>query len=185
MPAAKEIICPFTILIDSAESQPFTFAGLLADSEHGGGPLLVGSRWACLGRHPDSTGDYSIDGYAGRVGIERKSMEDCQSTVLGWGGRRERFEQELSNLSRIESALVVVEASLETCIKEMPSWGTKTVEQNRKSFIRSIIALQQDYRVPWMFCDGRRLAEVFAFRFLERWWKKEQRRVKAAAKIVA
>jgi len=110
-------------------------------------------------------------------------MVDAQSTVLEWGRRRKRFEQELSNLSKIESALVVVEASFENCLRQMPSWGKKTVEQNRKAFLRSVIAFQQDYKVPWMFCDGRRLAEIYTFRFLERWWKKEQRRIKHGSEI--
>lgn len=169
---AKTIICPFTIVIDSAESQPFEFQGIRADAAKKNAEIIVPTVWECLGRYPFSRGDYSIVGYQGRVGIERKSVEDCIGTVLGWGERRERFAGELSVLAGMESACVIVEGSLGGCLEQMHDRGAKLIEANRKSFHRSIIALQQDYRVPWIFCDSRRLAEVTAFRWFERFWKR-------------
>jgi hypothetical protein len=173
MPATQPTICPFTIIIDSAEGCPFSFGGIRTDASQGGGELIVSTKFGCLGRYPHSTGDYSIEGYVGRVGIERKSLEDAQSTVLGWGERRKRFEQELSNLAKLESAVVVIEASFEDCIQQMVSWGTKTIEQNRKAFVRSVIAFNQDYGVKWHFAGSRRTAEVFTFRWLDRFYRKQ------------
>lgn len=180
--------CPFTVLVDSAESQPFTFDGLRCDADKEGRPLYVPTRRCCLGRHPDSKGDYSIEGYSDRIGVERKSKEDCWGTVLGWEtdyqrernipGRRDRFKKELENLSKLDAAMVVVEASFEELLADMPEWGTKPKKHNAKIFLRSIVAFQQDYKVPWLFAGSRRLAEVSAFRFLERWWMKERERVK-------
>ncbi len=137
----------------------------------------------CLGRYPISYGDYSLESADGRqsfVGwcnVERKSLEDCQSTILGFAdGHRERFEQELENLSRLITgdggcAMVVVECSVEQLLRSAPSHGKKTASQNAKTLLRSILAYQQDYRVPWLFAGSRRLAEIATFRFLERFWR--------------
>ena len=49
-------------------------------------------RWQSLGRYPHSLGDYSIDGFEGRVHVERKSLQDVQATVLGWDSEYQRRE---------------------------------------------------------------------------------------------
>jgi hypothetical protein len=180
--------CPFTVKIDSQETTPFTFLNLQADADKDYRPLVVPIEWGSLGRHPHSKGDYSIVGMEDLIGVERKSMSDCWSTVLGWEtsyekekelcGRRERFKKELENLSKLDAAMVVVEASLEACIVNMPAHGVKTVEENRKIFVRSVLSMMIDYHVPWLFCDSRRLAEAMTFRFLERFWRKWQERNK-------
>jgi hypothetical protein len=177
---------PFTILIDTAETHPFEFLNI-----HGfkGRPnwseeLIVSTKWQCLGRYPNSLGDYAIEGMESRCHIERKSVEDAQSTVLGWesqherneelSGLRDRFEKELENLEKVEAALVVVEGSLGHCLETMPEWGDKDSALNAKIFYRSVLAYMQDYRVNWLFADGRRLAEIATYRFLERFWKRHQ-----------
>jgi hypothetical protein len=167
---------PFSILIDTAEQHPFRFSDLKADAKQDYLPLDVPIEFTCLGRHPDSLGDYSILGGVGRCHVERKSREDCQGTILGFeDGRRERFEKELANLAAIDAALVVVECSLDEIIDTAPDHGKRTKSQNAKTLFRSILALQQDYRVPWLFCGTRRLAEVATFRFLARWFEKRKR----------
>jgi hypothetical protein len=163
----------FVIVIDSAEQHMYTFTGLRHDSDKNYQPIAVPIIRQSLGRHPNSLGDYSLVGGIGRCHIERKSMEDCQSTILGFNdGHRERFESELSNRAKIESPLVLVECSLEDLLKNAPQYGVKTPQQNAKILFRSILAYQQDCRVPWLFCDDRRLAEQAAFWFLHRWWEK-------------
>lgn len=172
---------PFTILIDAAEQHPFSFNELFADADKDYRPLVVPTRYCSLGRHPNSLGDYSIEGMIGRVAVERKSMSDCQGTVLGWEtpaerkankvGRRQRFEQELENLSKVEAALVVVEATFEDCLASMPEHGKKSSQENAKIFNRSIQAYMQDYKVPWHFAGSRRTAELFTFQYLRRFWK--------------
>jgi hypothetical protein len=168
----EPIANPFVVLIDSNEQQPFEFKGLRADANHGNRPLAIFTQWRCLGRHPNQLGDYSIDGFMGRVHVERKSIKDCQGTILGFGGARDRFEQELANLSQIEAALVVVEGSLAAVLAEENEHRTREHRVIAKQLLRSIIAFQQDYHVPWLFCDSRRMAEVVAFRFLERFYRK-------------
>ena len=163
----------FTILVDTAEQAPFTFQNLRADADRKYVRTVPDIEYRCLGRHPNSLGDYSLAGGLGRCHIERKSMEDCQSTILGFNdGHRERFECELGNLSQVECAMVLVECSLADLLKNAPQYGKKTAQQNAKTLFRSILAYQQDYRVPWLFCDGRGLAEQSAYWFLHRWWEK-------------
>lgn len=187
----KSLVTPFTIIIDSAEQQPFPFLGLHADADEGRRPFIVQTDWRSLGRHPNSLGDYSIDGYIGRCHIERKSMFDLQGTILGFAkdnegtSRRDRFEQELKNLAAIEAPLVVIEATLETVLKQLSERGKKPKREKAKILWRSILSYQQEYRVPWLFCDNRRLAEIATFRFLERFWRKRQEEKKELGQLSA
>jgi len=182
----KAIVTPFTILIDSAEQQPFAFLGLHGDADEQRRPLIVKTEWRSLGRSPDSLGDYSVDGFVGRCHVERKSLEDCQGTILGFNdGRRERFERELQNLAEIESPMVVVEATFQTVIQQVNGHGKKPAKDKAKILSRSILAYIQDYRVPFLFCDGRRLAEVATFRFLERFYRKNCQEEKEIERLIA
>lgn len=195
-------VCPFKILIDSAEQQPFSFRGIFDDGfytdifgDKKRRELIVqtdGPRpGLSLGRHPDSLGDYSVDGFVGRVGVERKSMADLQSTILGWtrageeAGRRERFERELHNLAKIEAGLVVVECDFNDVILHAPEYGKKTKAENAKILCRSIFSYMQDYKTPWLFAGGRRMAEVATFRFLERFVRKHTTEEKKQQKLAA
>lgn len=173
------VTCPFSILIDSQEKHPFTFTDLSADADREFRPLIVPIIWRSLGV---SMGDYSIDGHEGQCHIERKSLEDAHGTILGWGERRARFERELANLAQMECSAVVVECSFIQLVQQAPSRGRKTAQENAKILMRQVMAWQQDYRVPWMFCDSRRLAEIVTFRLLERFWRKRQERIKKREK---
>ena len=177
---------PFTILVDSAEQQPWRFTGMRSDANHQHREYLIEPRdesnpdgklaWVSLGRHPDSYGDYSVEGYVKQIAIERKSIDDCIGTVCGWGERRERFRKELENLEKVnlyaKAACVIVEGSFRETIAAVQATPQKSQQENRNAFHRSIISFQQDYAVPWFFCDSRRFAEVTAFRFLEKAWRK-------------
>jgi hypothetical protein len=182
------IINPFTILIDSAEEHAYTFEGLEADSDRGNRPLIVPYEWQCLGRHPDSLGDYAIKGHVGRCHVERKSMDDAHGTFLGWGRggkedengkrtgvtRRERFECELLNLSQIPHGHVVIECSFGDLVANAPEWGKRTAAENGKTLFRTILAWQHRYpTVQWHFCADRRFAEIVTFRIFERFWQDE------------
>jgi len=175
-------VTPFTILVDSAEQDAFCFLGM---KDKDNNPMLVQTEIRSLGRYPDSLGDYSIDGYFGQVAVERKSVKDCQSTVLGWDGARERFEQELANLSSIKTAMIVVEGTLGEVVQTVRATRNKSQEQNRKNLYRSILAYLQDYSVRWLFCDSRALAEASTFRFLERFYRHSAKDEKTAQKLVA
>lgn len=179
------VVCPFVILVDSAEQHPFTFEGIRGDAKHKHRVLTVTTRWQCLGRHPNQLGDYSVGGFTGRVHVERKSVKDCQGTVLGFGGSRDRFEQELANLGSIEAPLVVVEGSLQEVLSTSNDHRTREHRVIAKQLHRSILALMQDYRVPWLFCDGRRMAEISAFRFLERFYRKHTEHADRVRRMLA
>lgn len=172
------IITPFTVLIDADEQQPFTFQGLRADADRNGRPLIIRTARKHLG---NTHGDYSIEGLEDFAHVERKSMADAQSTVLGWGDRREQFQRTLEYLSELPAAMVVVECSFMAAIVGMTARGKKSVDENRKIFHRQALAWMNDYRVPWVFCDDRRFAEITTFRFLERQWRHEHARRKRAA----
>lgn len=182
MRRSPTVRCPFLIAIDSAESHPWTFGGMTADAKKDYCEYDVQHFWTSLGRYPHSYGDYSIVGLEREVAIERKGLEDVWGTVLGWetdfekerqlAGRRERFEKELENLATLPAACVIVEADWNTVLSQMPSWGIKPESVNRKTFFRSIVSFQQRFHVSWNFMADRRMAEAFAFRWLERYWKK-------------
>jgi hypothetical protein len=185
--------CPFTILIDKAEKAPFSFDGLRArsfiDKEMREYQPRTERRYLGIGM-----GDYTIEGYEGRISIERKSMTDWQGTLLGWRheesagdwtidiDRRARFKRELGILSAMDCKAVVIEASFGECLTEAPAWGKRTSLENAKYLHSTYISWQQEFPgVPWIFCDDRRMAEITTFRIIEQFWArhaKERRQQK-------
>jgi hypothetical protein len=164
---------PFTVIIDTAEQFPFDFQGLKSDSDHDYLPIEVPIINDCLGRHPDSLGDYTILGGKGRCHVERKSLDDAHVTILGFtDGRRERFESELANLANIECGLVIVECSFADLIRFAPDRGKKSAKENAKILARSVMAFQMDYRVQWMFAESRQMAQQYVYRWFWRFWEK-------------
>ena len=167
------------------EQHPFSFEGVRADTsdmnaaqrrlfEAGlwDGKIEVQTKFKALGA---SNGDYSIEGFQGRCHLERKSIDDCHGTVLGWGDRRERFQRELANLSEMESAAVVIECSFGDLLAQAPEHGKKSAAENRKILFRQVLSWQQRYRVPWIFCDSRGMAELVAFRWLDKFFRTQSR----------
>lgn len=187
---------PFTILVDKMEQQPFGFDSIVPDTTETPADLkqrvregdikqsdikfLIPKKFKALGA---ANGDYSVDGFEGRVHVERKSMNDAHGTILSYGDRQRRFERELENLSTIESSAVVVECSLGRLIAETPSHGKKTTGENKRIIHRRLIGWMQDYSVPWFFCDSREFAEITTFRFLKRFVRKIGEENKKARKI--
>jgi hypothetical protein len=171
------IVTPFTILVDKAEQHPFTFAGIIGDSHQQYRPIIVRTRSEHLG---PSHGDYTLDGLQYHCHVERKSQEDAIGTVLGWGDRREQFQRTLAFLAEIPSSMIVIESGFDACLVEMSSRGKKSKEQNQKIFHRQVLAWMDDYRVPWIFCGNRRLAEITTYRWLERQWKHRRAQQKQA-----
>ena len=183
----KTVKFPYAILVDTAEGHPWTFQGIKTDSDKGYRTWVVETRHVCLGRHPRSLGDYSLDGFEGEIHFERKSVEDCQGTILGWPyqdehgnyidgtGRRARFESELANLETIPWSAVIVEGTMADVWKTVqPHNSRKEVGTLRKILFRSVCAYQQDYKVPWFFCESRREAELTCFRMFERFVRKKK-----------
>lgn len=184
MRASPIITRPYKIIIDTAEQQPFAFEGIKSDADRDNRPIVVETIRDCLGRHPNSLGDYTFTGGEGRFHIERKSQADAYGTFLGFYKetetgltRRERFEQELANLAKIECGMVLVECTFEQLWQQAPRTEKKSASVNALTVHRSILAWQQDYDVRWVFAGSRREAEIICFRWLDRLWEK---RVKPA-----
>lgn len=152
-----------TVIVDTREQRPFTFANFTCDQQDGGGPLVVAARAGTL-----ASGDYSLAGFEAEIAIERKSLPDLFHT-LGQG--RERFVRELERLNAMRWAAVVVEATLHELVTEPPPHS----DLDPKTVFRSVIAWQQRFtRVHWCFAGPRRLAEAYTLRALERYWKDRQ-----------
>lgn len=171
--ATRLDVAPFTVLVDSMEQQPFCFHGMQGPF---GKPCEVPTKWKALGirdgRFYQPMGDYSILGCESLIHLERKSVADCQSTVLGFGGRRERFEHELEVLSGLPWSAVIVEGTLAEVVRTVEAHGSKPVEHVRKTLFHTLLAWQQDFRTPWFFCESRRMAETVAWRTMVRFWQK-------------
>jgi len=179
----KPVRLPWRVVIDTAEQQPYTFANLSADADRHNRPIAVQTVTRCLGRYPHSLGDYSLESVDGSYYdpaawcyVERKSLEDCQGTLLGFAdGHRERFERELTNMRDVFLAggacLVVVECDLCELLMSTPPQSSKSPATVAKGLHRSVISLWREYGVPWAFAGNRRLGEITTLRFLESFWK--------------
>lgn len=153
---------PCTVLVDTREQLPFAFDAIPADATAGGGLWRVRTDRLAL-----PSGDYSLDGYAAAVAVERKSLADLFGTV---GQGRERFVRELERLADMTFAAVVVEAEWSAVFTAPPGFTGLPP----KTVFRSVLAWQQRFpRVHWWFCPDRDFAEVCTFRILERFVKEQ------------
>jgi ERCC4-type nuclease len=153
---AKEIACPFSIVVDTREQRPYAFDSIYAGTSHRRSRVLVPTV-----RHAIPVGDYSIFGMP-QVVIERKSKEDLYGSV----GRRENFVGRLERMSDLAFALVVVEADYLDLIRNPPAFS----KLRPRSLSRTLIAWSIRYPVRWQFIGGRAAAEQLTFRYLERFY---------------
>lgn len=193
------IPCKFKIIIDTREQMPFGFLAIIADESDYTASVRkrmktpgldcdrvfysVPTEFRCLGNH---RADYSVDGLEGHVHVERKSLGDAASTLFGFATRTEafdRFSNELAYLASIPSGWVVVEGSREQmlrCVRETPS---RSWNQNAKIVNRTLLSIQEQYKVPWIFCDKRRTAEIQTFNILRMAWRHNERSRRAAERL--
>jgi ERCC4-type nuclease len=141
------------ILIDTREQNPLTFERFQAETE----------RAALL------AGDYSLQGWADHVGVERKELNDLISCLKG--DNRDRFERELAKLRFYDLAAVVVEANLDDVSK-----GRYRSEMNPHAALQSIFAFQVRYRVPFVWAGTRAGAEYVTFSLLEKYLAEIEKR---------
>lgn len=131
---------PVTVLIDTREQLPFSFDAITADAEHGGGTWHVRTEARGI-----PSGDYSLDGFADRIAVERKSVADLFGTV---GKGRGRFVRELERLAAFEFAAVVVEGDW----REVT--GTWPAELMELAATFAALATSGDKSRPWaQWCD--------------------------------
>lgn len=173
-PDQTPLLTDFTISIDSREQCPWSFTGFKTDAKQGNRPLIVPTQVTTL-----ATGDYSIVGFEALLSIERKSIQDFYSTVLG---SRDRFERELSRLQTMAESGGYVEIVCEgdwytegPPLRPGESMDDPKIKHKLKTVYRSVLAWKQKFnRVHWERFPGRRDAERYVFRTLERFWKVKQ-----------
>ena len=153
-PTTGRFVVP--VVADTREQAPYAVAGLERDARDGGGPLVVDVVRGTL-----RSGDYSLAGCEADVAVERKSLADLYGTV---GQGRDRFQRELTRLAAMKFAAVVIEATWAEIVTEPPP-HTKLPP---KTVFRSVLAWSVRYRIPFLPCGPRRLAEITTFRFLEK-----------------
>lgn len=158
------IHCPFRVLVDTREQQPYTFDGIAGDAKQKRRPLAVESVRGTIHK-----GDYSIVGMVENVSVERKSKADFFGTVGSW---RDRFERELAILNDYTIAFVVVEAVW----AEIVLYPPRHTQMRHKNLFRTWLAWSCRYRnVHWLFCPTRRFAEEATLRILWRVWDLKER----------
>jgi hypothetical protein len=169
----------FTILIDTAEQQPWTFSAMRIP---GGEFAITPIRFQHLG---PSHGDYSLAGCEGEIHIERKSVEDAIGTFLSHGVRRERWIETLRFLAEIPSGSVAIEGTLGMVLGAIQARGRRPVDVLRRTFFNQVHAWEQDYMVPFRFYDSRRLAERGTYYLLRRYWYQKQELAKRSAEVAS
>jgi DNA excision repair protein ERCC-4 len=150
-------IDPPPILIDTREPDPHPWESCFD------APVIRGTL---------ETGDFSLPGCGEMIAIERKTTADLISCLCS---SRDRFTRELQRASRIPDFIVIVEGTYGEILK-----GEYRSGMNPKSAWESIIALQQRYRIPFLFAGSTEIAARLCESILIRWWKEH---VKALEEI--
>jgi ERCC4-type nuclease len=160
-------ICPWTMIVDTREQAPWTFEGLAGVGRDYGKRLVVR-----VERRTLAAGDYSVEGFEGKVAVERKSLEDLYGTL---GAGFDRFEREMEKLNQLNFAAIAIEADLREIWRPAefrPRWHSG---MNPRSVEGHIVSLSIDFpRVHWWPCGSRNGAMVRTFKVLEMFWRKQQ-----------
>lgn len=147
------------IIIDTREQTPFAFTDYPAECERG----------------TLETGDYSIYGFEDRIAIERKNGVD--ELVMCLSSDRERFCKELKRAHSLEYFAVIIEGRLEDIMA-----GRYRSQMASNAVIESIAALSIRYKVPFLFCGGRKQAERLTFSLLSKYLYEIEKRYERATK---
>lgn len=151
-----------SIIIDTREQAPYTFDAWEVTTTRAGLP----------------TGDYSVAGFEDRVGIERKSLDDLISCLMG--DNRQRFERELARGRVYELFAVVVEADLTDLAR-----GRYQSQMKPEACLQSVTTFFVRYGVPFMFCGNRAGAEYMTYSLLAKYIYEIRKRFDMARKVEA
>ncbi len=122
-----------------------------------------------------TTGDYSLEGHEDHgICVERKSLADLFGSC---GGGRDRFEAEWERMSHFDFAAVVVEATLADVLR-----GAERSQMSPKAVVATLQAWSCRYGVHVHLVGPRALAEAWAYRLLEKWWREQRRAVMGSGK---
>jgi len=132
----------FRIIIDTREKAEYSFA--------------------CPVVHQKlDAGDYSVEGFAHRVAVERKSLPDFVHTVIH---DFDRFAAELEKLSKMDAACVVVEADLDEVLRGLQADALRSVSPH--SVLGATVHIALRWHVPIYWCGSRQAACAFTDAFL-------------------
>lgn len=125
-----------TIVIDSREQRPFSFAAEVAGSVRKALPA----------------GDYSIEGNETVIAVERKTLEDFISTLVH---ARERFIRELTKLRDYRFAWIIVEGSLDEVLR-----GRYASRVQPAALLGLTTWVMTEYQIPVLFAHDRPCARA-------------------------
>jgi ERCC4-type nuclease len=126
-----------TIIIDSREQTPWTFAD--------NWPTMPGTL---------VTGDYSLENFTDLICIERKSLPDLIGCI---GKGRERFKKELKRMQAYKCRAVVIEATYKKLCAG--KWRGKILPSH---VIGAIASWGVRFNVEFIFADNPELAAQWA-----------------------
>lgn len=156
----KRLVCPWTLVIDNREQNPWTFEDVVVGFGNQKKRLAIEKVPGTL-----KSGDYSILGMEDLVAIERKSKEDLFSTI---GGGRDRFVRELGRLNQMKWAAVIIECEWFDAIKNPPERSKMSIS----AIDGSINAWTQRFPgVHWFWRPGRYVASKVCYKLLQRFWE--------------
>lgn len=158
------ILCPFTVVVDTREQNPWVFEGLTQRYQGIEYSLQVKTVRKGL-----TSGDYSIEGLENTIAIERKSIADLVSTIAH---NRERFVSELERLNSFTYSAVIVEGEWKSVLE----YCYTNSGYNPTSLDNSIHAWMQRYHIPhWIFRPTRATAVKTAYKVLDRFNRELQK----------
>lgn len=145
-PRRPEDLVP-VVVIDTREKKPYWFAKSVVKSL--------------------KTGDYSIEGLEDRVTAERKSHQDCFSSM---GLVRPRFQREMERMAEFEYAAVVIESTLPGIIR-----GSTFGAVAPGSVVNALLTYSVRFNVHIIFAGDRRHGNAATDMILGHFWRYRRR----------
>lgn len=188
---------PYTIVVDTREGRPYSFARLFTVSPGSAGDargvvVTTSRRRGTFLRHRRPIDRFTFAKELSSLGKKYivqttvRGLATGDYSLFGFedqvaierksladlfgtlGQGRKRFERELTRLAAMKFAAVVVEAEWSAVLGDPP----RRSKLNPKTVFHSVVAWQQRFpRVHWWFLPGRDAAEAAVVRILDRFWR--------------
>lgn len=147
------------------ELPPYTFVRDTREKDGAGWKLNATANCNGTVTKKLDTGDYSIEGMEHLICIERKSIGDLWSTLLGG---RERFLKEMDRALTIPSRYLVIEGSLKDVYD-----GFCFSKVSPDFILASLTSLEHEYGIHVIYADKRKdICQWYIRRLVEKLYKK-------------
>lgn len=107
------------------------------------------------------TGDYSIEGFADQIVIERKSsVSELAMNIVS-----KRFWNELERMKDIKYRIIICEFTEEdvaTYPSKMPKYLRSRIRVRGKFILSKIREIEKEYKIKVEFCKNKVFAEIYA-----------------------